>query len=134
MKNKNSKTQKQNASGFMALMSAIIISVILLLIVTSLSSTSFYMQSNILDSELKERSSALAEACADSAILKLINDPSYNPSDESVTVGGDICVIKRIRDTEGRKVIEVRADYRSYITNLEVEVDSDMLITHFEEK
>ena len=63
---------KKRNKGFVALMSAIIISVILLLIITNLSLTAFYSRSDVLDSELKDRSSALAEACVDTAILKLV--------------------------------------------------------------
>ena len=119
---------KQN-SGFMALMSAIIISVVLLLLVTNLSLTGFYDRSNILDGELKERSSALAEACVDTAILKLANDPTYSPTNEDVFIGSDKCVINSISSG----TIYVRADYKNYITKLEVDVDSSLSVTRWEE-
>ncbi|OGI57591.1 hypothetical protein A3B85_00765 [Candidatus Nomurabacteria bacterium RIFCSPHIGHO2_02_FULL_37_13] len=87
------KTKKETATGFIALMSAIIISAILLLIVTNLSLTGFYRRSNVLDSELKEKSSALAEACIESARLILATDNSFIGND-TVNVGIEICDYK----------------------------------------
>ncbi len=51
-------------------MSAIVISVVLLIIVTTSSFTGFYGRFNILDTELKARSAATADACVSSALLK----------------------------------------------------------------
>ena len=123
---------KKRNTGFIALMSAVIISVILLLIATNLSLTSFYGRSKILDSELKERSSALAEACADTAIVKLANDPLYTPpaGGEPVSVSGDECIIESVIGS----IINVKADYKNYITKLKIEVDlSDLSIVSWEE-
>ena len=53
---------KRRNKGFIALISAIVISVILLLIAANLSLTSFYGRSNILDSELKEIRSYLEKS------------------------------------------------------------------------
>lgn len=115
-------------SGFIALMSAIIISVVLLLIVANLSLTSFYGRFNILDSELKEKSSALAEACVDTAMLKLVNDSDYS-GNETVSVDADTCEIESVSGG----MISVRADYRNYVTKLEVDVDSSISVTRWEE-
>lgn len=121
-------------AGFIALISAVIISVILLLIVTNLSLTGFYSRSNILDSELKERSSALAEACADTVILKLTNDPDYNPVNESVNVGADNCIIQSIVSGIGQKTIHIQANYKDYFTNLKIVINSaDMSVVSWEE-
>ncbi len=113
----------KNNTGFIALVSAVIISVVLLLIATNLSITSFYSRSNILDSELKEKSLALAEACADTAILKLANNPTYTSStNESVNVNGDNCIIQSVAGANP-KIISIRTDYRNYITKLEISID-----------
>src|SRR3989344_2331312 len=62
-----------NASGgFIALISAVIISLVLMVVVFSVSTLAFFSRFNQLDSEYKEKSSALAESCVDLAILKLI--------------------------------------------------------------
>ena|SRR3989338_10087446 len=122
----NLETQK----GFIALMSAIIISVVLLLMITNLSLTGFYGRFNVLDSELKERSSALAEACVDTALLRIANDPTYPyPTNDPINVDGNDCIIESA--TGGN--ISTTANYKNYITNLKIEVDSDLNVTRWEE-
>jgi hypothetical protein len=121
------KNSKSN-SGFIALMSAIIISVILLLIITNTSLMGFYTRFNILDSELKEKSSTLAEGCVDKALLNLTQGINYTGD---VNVGPDKCTIESVSGSP--KIIKVRADYRNYITNIEVEVDSNLAITNWQE-
>ena|SRR3989338_4690068 len=115
--------------GFVALISASILSAVLLLIATSLSSASFYGRSNILDAELKEKSTALADACVEVAILNLMKNPVYVGE---VYVGNDKCVIESV-SPGNVKTIMVRADYGDYITKLEVKVDRDMSIISYEE-
>ena len=124
----------KNNSGFMALISAIIISVILLLIASSLNLTSFYNRSDILDSELKEKSLALAEACVDMAILKLANNQNYTPSNEIVNVGTDTCTIQSVISSSNQKTINVKADYNHYVTNLKIIINSsDLHVVSWEE-
>lgn len=126
MKNYNKKNR-----GFVALITSVIISAVLLIVATNLSLTGFYARSNLLDFELKEMSYHLAEACIDTAILKIINNPNYNPTNESVDIDGNECVIESVIEN----TIKTKADYRNYITNIEVEINpSDMSITRFEEK
>lgn len=126
MKNYNKKNR-----GFVALITSVIISTVLLMVATNLSLTGFYARSNLLDFELKEMSYHLAEACIDTAILKIINNPNYNPTNESVDINEYKCAIESITGN----IIKTKADYRNYITNLEVEINpSDMSIVKFEEK
>ncbi len=119
----NQYKNPQTNTGFVALISAIIISVILLLMVINVSLTAFYSRFNILDSELKERSSALAEACADTAMLKLANNSSYNPVNEVVTVGSDTCTIISVTGSI-TKTILTKADFKNYNTKLQIKVDA----------
>ncbi len=121
---------EKNNKGFIALMSAIIISIVLLLMITNLSLTGFYGRFNILDFELKEKSSALAEACADEAILNLTQNIDYTGD---VNVGADKCSIRSITGSNIKKTIEVSADYKNYITNLEIDVDTNIAVTRWEE-
>ncbi len=116
--------------GFIALITAVIISAILLLISINLSLTGFYSRSNILDFELKETSSNIAEACVDVAILKIINNSNYSPADESVNISENKCIIESVTDN----LVIIKSDYKNYITKLEVEIDpSDMSIKRWEE-
>jgi hypothetical protein len=84
--------------GFVALMSVIIISIVLVLLTVSLSFSSFYGRFNLLDTEFKIQSNNLATSCADMALLKLRLNSSYNlvfPG-ETVIVVGDSCTIKSL--------------------------------------
>ncbi len=124
------KTKIKN-HGFIALITAVIISAILLLLATHLSITGFYSRSNILDFELKEVSFSLAEACADVAMLKIIDNTYYSPTNEEVDIDGKKCSIESVIDN----MIKTKADYKNYITHLEIEIEpSDMTIVRFEEK
>jgi hypothetical protein len=110
---------KKNA-GFIALISSIIISAILLVIITGLNLNEFYTRSNILDSELKEKSVALAEACADTAILRMVNGSSYS-TPSTVNIGSDTCKILSVIGS----TIQVQAIYnKNYYTTLQIVLDS----------
>lgn len=84
--------------GYIALISAIIISVLLMTLSTTLSMTGFFARFDVLNSEYKERSIALAEACGDTAMLKLAGDINYvvTPADQNVSVDTDKCSILSI--------------------------------------
>ena len=123
MKTKKIKTN----SGFAALMSSIIISVILLLVATNLSLTGFYARSNILDAEFKERSSALAEACADVAFIKLANDPDYTWAETIPVLGSDVCTIQTINPALDPITIQTKAIFQNATTDLQIKIDKDDL-------
>lgn len=107
--------------GFMALISTIIISIILLSMAVSLNLTNFYAQSNTLYSEFKEISFNLAESCTQIALLKIIQNPNYHPDNEVVSMHRDTCTIISINaDT-----IETMANYKNYTTNLRAKIDPD---------
>jgi hypothetical protein len=120
--------KSQKDSGFIALMSSIIISVILILMATTLGFTGFYSRFNVLDSEVKERSAALADACVDNAILKLVNDPSYSGNATSTISGSDKCYIGPIPPTAAQKIFKTRGIFSNSHTNLKVTLD----MTNFE--
>ena len=120
---------KNRDKGFIALITAIAISLILLVITVTLNQSGFLTRSTLLDSEYKERSSALAEACVDVALLKLVNDPSYLGS-ETITIGSDSCDIRPIT----LPTIETRAVFQQAATNLEVVIDpSDLSVVSWNE-
>ncbi len=130
MKNENIKRK----SGFAALMSTIILSVILLLIATNLGLTGFYGRSDILDSELKKRSSTLAEACVDTALLKLAENPSYAGSESINVSGADTCNILLINPAVDPIIINTTGVFMNATTKLEVKVNaSDLSLVSWEE-
>ena len=115
--------------GFIALMSAVVISVVLLLLATAGSLTGFYSRANILDSEYKEKSAALAEACVDQALLELVNDPSWE-GDATSTIGSEQCYVGQVQNNtpiSGQKTFKTRSISHNAYTNLEVVVNATTL-------
>lgn len=74
--------------GFIALMSALVISAVLLLIATGGSLAGFYTRVTSVDVESKERSFFLAESCVDQTLLELAHNPSY-AGNATTTVSGN---------------------------------------------
>jgi hypothetical protein len=119
----------QKEKGFVALVTAIILTAILLIVTISLNQISFFTRGILLDSEYKERSAAFAEACVDVARLKLANDPTYL-GDESIDIGVESCKIRPISSN----TIETTATSSESVTNLRVEIDpSDISIVSWDE-
>ncbi|MDP3954244.1 MAG: hypothetical protein Q8Q06_02405 [bacterium] len=117
---------KNNQEGFIALVSAIVISLVLMAIVFSLSFRGFFGRFNLLDSEFKERSIAVAEACGDNALLRLAQDINYAGS-ESFDIGDDTCKVLPINNILSPRVIYATANVYSAVTNLKITVDEATL-------
>ncbi len=116
--------KKEN--GFIALVSAIIMSAAILIIITALSLNGFYDRGNILDSELKERSLSHAEACIDYGIF-LISTNVVHLSTTSMPVGQYQCALGPIPGPtpySGVKIFYTQASTSNYFTTLKVSVDS----------
>ena len=62
------KVPKTGQDGYIALISVIIISLLLITVITALSTINYFSRYNILENEYKERSSGLAEGCVDYAL------------------------------------------------------------------
>jgi len=123
----------KKTSGFVALISVIIISAILLLVATNLSFTGFYGRFNILDSEYKEKSLALAEACADEAILNITVDTTYT-GDETILLPPSECRIGTVTTSGLNKNFTASAVFQNSYTNLRISFDTDSyLVTLWEE-
>lgn len=114
------------SGGYVALFSALIISAVLLGVVAAGSSMGFFTRLDILDSEIKEKSYALAEACIHTALLKLSVDEDLSAG-ETVTVDGFVTPPETcsIRAYSGTGAIESEAVYRNSYTNLQVTFDAD---------
>lgn len=119
--------KKRKDRGMIALMSTIIISAILLLLATSLSFTGLYSRFNILNSESKERSSALADACIDIAILELTQNSLYSGNINS-TIGENICYIGPVTTSGSQKIFKTRGIFSNSYTNLKVVVDDTTFV------
>lgn len=114
-------------SGYIALVSVIIMSAVLLLLIVAVSGTSVLSRLNVLTYQYKEVSRGLADGCVDAALLRLINNSGYSPSNEAVLVGSQSCTIVSVTPSGGQNIIQVQGIYpatgngRSY-TNLQVRV------------
>lgn len=78
---------KKKPQGFIALMSALVISAVTLMLALGGGLSGFYTRVNAINGEYKERSFALAEACVSQTLIVLINDPSYS-GNATTTVSG----------------------------------------------
>ena len=93
MINKN----KNKSGGFAALITVIILSLVLILVAATLSQSGFFTREIFTDSEFKEKSLGLAEACVDYTILRLVGEPGYNPPvDTVIDLGAEECKIHRV--------------------------------------
>ena len=109
-------------------MSAMIISAVLLLLAVTGSLTGFFNRSDIADSEYKERSSALADACADTMLYKLGADSSYTGDTTSTLVGSDTCrIFNGVTTVGSERTFNIQSNFQNACTNLEIKVDTDTL-------
>lgn len=128
------REKKQN--GFIALITAIILSFILITVAVSLNQTGFFARSAVSDAEYKARSAALAEACFNQALLALTENPAYG-GNETVAVDTDSCAIRPIlfgTPALGQITIETRALFNDATTDLRIVIKaSDHSIISWEE-
>jgi len=87
------KSLKNNQRGFIALFTVIIVSFVLLLIAITVNFSGFSGRFNIFNSENKERSAKLADACIEHARLLVAQGSSSSPS-TSLDVGTEKCRYK----------------------------------------
>src|SRR5512146_2551685 len=64
-------------SGYVALLSALIISAVVIVIILTLGQGTYLHRINIADAHYKTKSRALAEACVETALLDLTTNPNY---------------------------------------------------------
>ncbi len=115
----NFQLSTNNCSGFIALTSAIIISIILMAITLSLSLYSFFSKTNISGTEYKKISTGLAEACVETALLNLASNKAY-AGNETVSIGTGTCSILPIETLGSQKIIKTSASTNSSTVNLKV--------------
>jgi hypothetical protein len=112
----------RDQQGYVALISAIVISVLLITITFALSFTSFYGRGNILNSEFKKVSYGLASSCAENAMLKLALNQSYVPvsGGETLNLGSNTCKIISVTSSGSQRTIKTQSIYKNTYSNLQV--------------
>lgn len=117
--------------GFIALISSIILSIILLGLTLRVSSSNFSARANALHTEFKSISVALARSCSQSALLRLSQEYWYIPSEDGdiINIDNQNCTIKEINHevensiTHTKKVMVIsESSYRGAFTTLYTEI------------
>jgi hypothetical protein len=112
-------------NGFIALISILIISAVLLATTLGLAQFGIANRFFILNLEQKASSKKLAEACAHIARIQTYNDPLFvRDTLLNVPVGDSTCDIVSITPNGGETVIETSAQTGEAITNLSIVVDN----------
>lgn len=116
--NKNCQVEELTyQQGFIALTSVIFISAVLLILTATLSASAYSLRFNVQDYENKKISSALAEACTKTALIKLAQNSDYS-GDELITVEpGRLCKICGIAMGQPKSIL-TRAVQNGAYTNL----------------
>ncbi len=109
--------------GYIALVSAIIISLLLMAVAFALSFSSYFSRFNITDSSTKEISLSLAESCVDKALLSLAQNSSYG-GNETITVDGTKnCSILPVETNGSQKTVKTSAVFQQATANIKVIVN-----------
>ena len=108
------------SQGYIAITSVIIISLLLMAIVFSLSFSAFFNRFNVFDSQSKEISQALAEACAEKALLNLAQNSSYSGNEIITVKTPDSCEILAIETSGSQKTIKTRAVFQKAATDIKI--------------
>lgn len=108
--------------GYVALMATIIISLILLVMTVEEGASGWHARFNILGTEAKEQADALAEGCANQALVAIVTDPSYGGDATTTTTGGTCHVfpIQFNTPTAGFVTIKTQAEVRDSYANLQI--------------
>jgi hypothetical protein len=111
--------------GFIALISIMIMSVVLLATTLSLAQFGLASRFFILDLEHKSASEKLAEACVHTARISVYNDPLYNPtSPVTIPVGDKSCTILSVQPNGNQSLVKVTATSGTATTNMQVLIDN----------
>lgn len=112
-------------NGYIALTSVMIISIVIMIIAITLSSYSFFSRSNVLDAEFKKIGGALAEACAEKALLKIAQNNSYAGNENIIINSGKQCSILTVENgaQAGQKIIKTTASFQNFSTNFKITVN-----------
>ncbi len=116
-------TYNNTKGGFIALVSTLVISAVLMVLMFSVNTSSFYARFDALGGEYKRTALGLSESCVNAALLKVAQNYNYTlaAGGETVAVGPDLCVIRAV--TYGledpithRKLATIRTDAQYPVT------------------
>lgn len=111
------------SAGYVGIISALIISAIIIIVIMTVGQVSFLSRVAISDTHLKGKSRALAEACVDYALLRLTSNASY-AGNETITVASDTCRVVSIVASSTGRVISAQGKFQSAVTDIQAIVAS----------
>ncbi len=128
---------KDKSGGYIALISAAIISILLIVVGLTLNISAFFARFNALNDEYKKQSLNLAEACVDVARLRLAENMSYAGNNEEITIDAGKCYIVSVSQpaphTIRTKGIFPNALPQKSYSNIQAVVDYDLNILSWAE-
>ncbi len=112
--------------GYIALMSVLIVSVVLLIIMSTVSLGGFFSRFTIVDSESKHVSEALAESCFNTTLFRLAQNQNYTGNEIVILSPQGSCrILALTKDVLlGQTAIETQAVVQHAYTNLRIIVHS----------
>lgn len=120
-------------AGYIAVISAVIITAIVLAVALVFSSSNFLGRFDALFLEQKDIARGVAEGCLAYAKLKLAESLSYG-GNESKSIGPYSCAILPVESAPGQKIIKATAAVLNRVSNLKLVVsDSTLEAISFEE-
>jgi hypothetical protein len=117
---------KQKTPGYILLISALIISSVLLAVVCAAAGAGFYLSANGIDMYSRQQSFVLAWSCLQMARLRIIQNPQ-SPQVGQVPIAGYSCQIFAINfnaPVEGQITIQSRAEINNAVSNLQMVVSA----------
>lgn len=124
---------RKSEQGYIALITAIILGVTLLVAVLSFAFIIFFSKESATQAILKEDSYFAARACIEQALINITVDPSYTGG-ENISVGSDQCTISSVTEDGINYLITTTATIERSTTILELTVDGTLDVVSFVER
>ena len=114
--------------GYIAITTAIILSIVIMVVAISLGSSSLFTRFAFVDFNNKQASYFVARSCLDYALLQLSQNSAY-VGNETVNIGSYQCSIQAVETSGSNKIIKARSQISGATTNLKLTVVASTLST-----
>ncbi|MBI5220621.1 MAG: hypothetical protein HY978_02150 [Candidatus Liptonbacteria bacterium] len=110
-------------SGYVALVTTLIVIVVMLAMVFTISLTSYMGRVDVSLSSYQEQSRGLAQACLETARYRLVQNPAY-AGNETVTVASSTCRIVSVTASSSQKIVLTQGQFQQSYSNLRTTLNS----------
>lgn len=129
--------RQTNTKGFIALISVLMVSVILLAAVISLAQYGITSRFALLSIEHKTETLTRTQACVEVARIAVVNDPDFETTNKEVAIEDAVCVLEEVfanTPNSGLSRVEASAELLGATTNIRAEINTATgAIVRFEE-